>query len=345
MTIQLTRAFLLASIFLPLAASSHHSRAAFFDMSKTVELEGEITRVQWRHPHVRYWIRADDAYGGEIWEMETTPPSILERYGIGRDVLRAGTRVRVAGPPSKVAENVMEVSHVLLPSGQEVLLHTGLPPRWTENTIERELQPLNEAAVRAAEASASGIFRVWARQAAPTVQRLFVDNYPLTDAAQAAKDAWNPTTEIDTGCMPKGMPRTMANNWPMEFVDEGDRIRMRLEEFDIERVIHLEGGTPEPSPWGYSVGRWDDDDLVVETSMITLPDFDRGVPLTADAEITERFSMSEDERELGYELTVIDPSTFTEPVTLTSSWVWRPGEIVKPYNCIDTPGSWSNVDR
>ena len=137
----------------------------------------------------------------------------------------------------------------------------------------------------------------------------------------------------------------MANNWPMEFVDEGDQLRMRLEEFDIERVIHLDGGTPEPSPWGYSVGRWEGGDLVVETSMVTLPDFGQGVPLTTDVEFTERFSMSEDERELGYEITVIDPSTFTEPVTLTSSWVWRPGEIVKPYNCIDTPGSWSNIDR
>jgi hypothetical protein len=24
-------------------------------MSRIVELEGQVTRVQWRHPHVRYW--------------------------------------------------------------------------------------------------------------------------------------------------------------------------------------------------------------------------------------------------------------------------------------------------
>jgi hypothetical protein len=42
---------------------------------------------------------------------------------------------------------------------------------------------------------------------------------------------------------------------------------------------------------------------------------------------------------------VTDPSTFTEPVTQNSFWVWRPGETVNPYNCIDTPGSWSDVDR
>ena len=70
---------LLLSLFVAsFAVSAHHSRAAFFDMSKVVELEGEITRVQWRHPHVRYWIQADNAYGGAVWEMETTPPSLLE---------------------------------------------------------------------------------------------------------------------------------------------------------------------------------------------------------------------------------------------------------------------------
>ena len=53
--------------------------ATSFDMSRTVEAEGEITRVQWRHPHVRYWVQADPAYGGAEWELETTPPSLLER--------------------------------------------------------------------------------------------------------------------------------------------------------------------------------------------------------------------------------------------------------------------------
>ena len=80
--------FLLA----PVGATAHHSRATFFDMNQIVELEGEITRVQWRHPHVRYWLQADPAYGGAEWEMESTPPSLLERQGIGPDISHGGNQ-------------------------------------------------------------------------------------------------------------------------------------------------------------------------------------------------------------------------------------------------------------
>jgi hypothetical protein len=32
---------------------------------------------------------------------------------------------------------------------------------------------------------------------------------------------------------------------------------------------------------------------------------------------------------------VTDPATFTEPLELKRSWVWRPGETVRPYNCVE----------
>ena len=31
-------------------------------------------------------------------------------------------------------------------------------------------------------------------------------------------------------------------------------------------------------------------------------------------------------------------ATFTAPLELKRSWVWRPGETVKPYNCIERKG-------
>jgi hypothetical protein len=163
MTKRLLAGSLLLSFIASFGAGAHHSRPAFYDMSRTIEIAGEITRVQWRHPHVRYWIQTDPEFGGEVWELETTPPSLLERQGITREILSAGTRVRVAGPPSKVAEHAMEASHVLLPDGREVLLHTGRPPRWTNNTVARAAAEFDEAAIRAAEVSANGIFRVWSR--------------------------------------------------------------------------------------------------------------------------------------------------------------------------------------
>lgn len=337
--------FLLATFCLSFGASAHHSRPAFFDMSKTVELAGEITRVQWRHPHVRYWIQADAEYGGAVWEMETTPPSLLERYGIGEDVISAGTRVRVAGPPSRMKENVMEVSHVLLPDGREVLLHTGLAPRWSQDTIQRRLTEFDAATIEAAEAAADGIYRVWSRS--PSFERpsFWLSSYPVTDAAKAVQAKWDPQVDVDTGCRPKGMPRVMDSAWPFEFVDEGGQIRLLIEEFDLVRIIHMTDAEPEVEPTllGYSTGRWEDGDLLVRTSHFDAYYFGAaGIRLTTDAVLQERFSLSADERRLDYEMIITDPATFTQPVTQRSAWDWRPGEAVKPYDCIETPGSWSS---
>ena len=339
-------ASLLFSAFVSFGAGAHHSRTTFFHMDQTVELAGEITRVQWRHPHVRAWLQADEEFGGEVWELETTPPSLLERQGISPDLLTEGTHVRVAGPPSRLVENAMEMSHVLLPDGREVLLHTGRAPMWTDNTVERAVQEFDEEAVRAAEATASGIFRVWSRPGTGpgSRPRFWLDSYPLTEPARAATEAWNPVTGINVGCKPKDMPVLMASAWPFEFVDRGDQILLRAEEFDQERVIHLVGATGDvsPSPLGYSIGYWEDTELVVATTGVNSLSFRAGIPLSEDVEMLERFTLSPDERRLDYEITVTDPATFTEPVTMSSYWIWRPGETVKPYNCIETPGSWTD---
>ena len=276
------------TLLVPSWTDAHHSRVTFFDMSRTVELAGEITRVQWRHPHVRYWIQADPEFGGALWELETTPPSLLERQGISREILAAGTHVRVAGPPSKVAEHAMEVSHVLLPDGREVLLHTGRAPRWTDNTVERALQGFEAEAVRAAEASADGIFRVWTRPGLAGDDRppFWLDSYPLTTQGQAAMAAWNAVTDIDTGCRPKAMPALMGSFWPVEFVEAGDSLELRIEEFDSVRVIHM-NSAPAPSassPLGHSTGRWEDGDLVVTTTGVDADQLDgRGIPMSRDA--------------------------------------------------------------
>jgi len=94
---------------------------------------------------------------------------------------------------------------------------------------------------------------------------------------------------------------------------------------------------------GRSFGRWEDDVLVVHTSGISsqLLGGTQGVPLSGNTQTVERFMLSPDQRTLNYELTVIDPATFTETVTLTSFWDWKPGIVVNEFDCIETPGSWT----
>ena len=151
--------------------------------------------------------------------------------------------------------------------------------------------------------------------------------------------AFNPLTDsVAPGCRPKGMPTIMEQPYPIEFVNKGDTILLRLEEYDSVRTISMAANSNVDSLpktlLGRSKGRWEANTLVVTTSAIDWPYLDpSGTPQSLSSRIVERFTPASDGARLSYTMTVTDPATFTEPLELTRSWVWRPGETVKPYNC------------
>ncbi len=123
----------------------------------------------------------------------------------------------------------------------------------------------------------------------------------------------------------------------VEFVDEGERILLRIEEYDLTRVIHMMNAptSGEPTSLGYSTGRWDGDSLVVTTSSILAPQFSAGIPLSESARVEERFELSDDQARLNFRVTVTDPDTFIEPVTREKYWTWIPGVEIQPYECFE----------
>ena len=307
--------------------NAHHASAPFYDNSREVEVEGEITEVLWQNPHIRFTLRDDE---GRHWDIETTSVSVLSRWGLDEDVVEVGSRVRLAGRPGRLSDTAMWVSNMLLPTGQEVLLSSR--PRWTDNTIGEDLRGEITAAPEL------GLFRVWT-----SAGRLWNNNYPLTEFARTARAGWDPIADEPTAnCAPKGMAFIMENPYPMEFVDEGDRILLYIEEYDLVRTIYMTAAglpaNPEPNLLGHSVGYWEGDTLVVDTTHINYPHFDKtGIPQTEGVRNLERFTVNEEGSRLEYSVTVTDPAIFTEPVVMTKTWAYRPGETINPYDC----QSWS----
>jgi hypothetical protein len=73
---------------------------------------------------------------------------------------------------------------------------------------------------------------------------------------------------------------------------------------------------------------------VVTTPGISWRHFDGiGVPLGPGATMVERFTPSADGSRLDYELTVIDPATFTRPMVLKRFWIWLPEITLSSYEC------------
>jgi hypothetical protein len=323
------------------AARAHHSVSAWFDTTATTEIEGVVTELRWQNPHVLFTLRVE---GGALWEIETLSISGISRWGIERELINVGDRVRVAGNPARRDANGIFVRNILLPSGREIVL--GGAARWSNETLRgSELLQAREGDGSRPEL---GVFRTWSTGGVNGV--LFPEavtanfdfsRYPLTAAARAALEAFDFETDDPTvNCTPKGMPTIMEQPYPMEIVDAGDTIELLIEEYDTRRVIHMRGpgvaaaAAAAPSPLGYSVGRLEGATLVVTTTKSSWGHFDSvGIPLSPDAVLEERFTPAADGSRLDYVLKVTDASTFTAPVELTKTWIWRPEVTRGAYEC------------
>ena len=122
----------------------------------------------------------------------------------------------------------------------------------------------------------------------------------------------------------------------MEILQVGERIILRLEEYDTVRTVHMgdDAPVPAPGPLGHSTGHWDGTTLVVQTEQINWGHFDQaGIPMSAAVSTTEYFSPGDDGGRLDYRIVVTDPATFTKPVELTKFWLNVPGVSVQAYAC------------
>lgn len=324
------------------AAIAHHSMAEFRN-SNILELQGVVTKVSWRNPHVELELRVTDAEGNEVtWEIEAQDINTMNRRGLNAGLVNAGDQVRVAGNPSARRDHVMSVTNILLPNGKEVRFRGNPEPRWpTEENVafgsvdvEQLLKTVDIEAGKA-----QGLFRVWMR-AKPGG---FAPELPLTDAARTHMENWTVADDPNTECTVPGMPASMRLSppHPIDLLEQDDgNIRMRIEFFDVVRTIHMNAdadsqGQPA-SAQGYSVGHWEDAVLVVNTTQVNWSYFDdmAKIPQSEAVEMYERLELNEDGTKMQYELTVTDPASFSEPVK--GSWLmdWRPDMEMQQYDCI-----------
>lgn len=330
-----------ALVAVPLPVAAHHSMSEFEPRGEMVEIEGVVSRLSWKNPHVMIELVSTNAGGDEeVWKFEAGAVSGQRRKGLTGDEISIGDVVTIAGHPSFRRDNYMKAMHVLLPGGVEMMISAAREPYWTTNTVGSNRNVFD--AERVAAATANGIFRIWSQGAQNAW--FFADRpqatYRLTETAAAAAAEWDDITDNPVvECIGPGMPALMGNPYPMEFTQAGDNIEIRLEEWDALRVVHMGDDVADPetiplSKMGYSVGRWEGETLVVDTSRVSWHYFDRsGAPQTPNVRINERFTVRDDGNQLDWILTVDDPATLVEPFVFDGQFMWRPGQSVHPYQC------------
>ena len=122
-------------------------------------------------------------------------------------------------------------------------------------------------------------------------------------------------------CDPLGMPRNLfleVSIYPMELVQTPRRVFQFFEWAHVWREIWTDGRAlptdPEPRWMGYSVGRWEGDEFVVNSlgfdERTWLDHF--GHPISGEARFEERYRRV-DRDTLELTMTLTDPKTYTRP--------------------------------
>ena len=83
-------------------AAAHHPIVAKFDDTKSTELRGIVTSVDWRNPHVHVFTNVTRENGAiENWAVELESTVLLRRSGWQHDTLRPGDAIDVSGPAAR----------------------------------------------------------------------------------------------------------------------------------------------------------------------------------------------------------------------------------------------------
>ena len=108
------------------AVWAHHSQSEF-DFRSKVDVEGTVTKVDWRSPHAWIYVDVTNEKGEKVnWSFELPSPTTLMRRGWTRDSVKPGDRIKVAGAEAKNFPTIAIASSIKDASGKP--LFTGTTP-------------------------------------------------------------------------------------------------------------------------------------------------------------------------------------------------------------------------
>ena len=161
-----------------------------------------------------------------------------------------------------------------------------------------------------------------------------------TPAAAATARTWKPEHEmtVDRVCLPPSIVYAMQGPFPMEIHQTSDLIVMRLEYYDMVRLIFLDGRAHPPAnaphtKVGHSVGRWEGSTLVVDTTHLSASTItNNGLDHTDKVHVIERFWLGNGGKTLMMLQEFEDPDALENRGARFVGWD-RGNDFIYPYEC------------
>ena len=226
---------------------AHHSAAAF-DTQKTVTVTGSILQYSFANPHIyiTLQLKKDDGTNATM-EVEAGAASVLNGLGFNKTALSVGDVVTVIGNPAR-----KDPDKLIL--GKDLYKKDG-------NYV-----PLNIASRSVYDATnnkpATSIAGTWF---SPRTEFNAVlggtRNWSLTDKGKSASASADPRITTQKDCIPIGEPGLMFYPVANTIDVQRDRVVMKIDWMESERVVYLDGRKHPPASQtallGHSIGHWE----------------------------------------------------------------------------------------
>jgi len=118
------------------AAWAHHSQSEY-DSRKKVEVEGTVSKVEWKSPHAWIYVDVTNDKGEKVnWHFELPSPNTLMRRGWTRDSLKPGDLIKVTGSPARNYPDIAVATSVK--DGNGKALFTGITEIYEPEAQSKE---------------------------------------------------------------------------------------------------------------------------------------------------------------------------------------------------------------
>jgi hypothetical protein len=289
----INRSALATVILMTLATQVHaHHSAAAYDTQQEVKITGAITEYRFKNPHVYMTLLVKKPDGSVApMEVEAGAASVLGPLGFNKDSVAVGDVVTISGNPSRN-------------SGDRAILGKDLYKR------DGTYYPLNIASRSVYSNKSETAATIAGTWFSPRTEfNSFLGsarNWSVTDKGKAAMTNVDPKATTQKDCVPIGAPALMFYPVANTITVQRDRVVMKVDWLDSERTIWLDGRKHPPAAQtflhGDSIGRWDGDTLIVETTNFKEHPMglSMSLPSSAQKKLTERFALSPDHKNLIY---------------------------------------------
>lgn len=327
-------AFFATSLALAPAALAHHGFGSF-DRGTEITISGVVTGVDFVNPHSWVYLDVHDGDEVESWRCEMRAATVLRRSGWSADMFPEGAEITITGAPDRNDPSSCYLSTVELADGRSADRYGQLREASEPEPVERALR------LESGEPNISGD---WApeqlvmtdprgREGA-LVPLSSVEQYEAGERPDGGPRGFRPQVELtEVGEHAAGIFDTYSDDNPRmrcettsilfdwtfdgpinRITQDEDRITLQYGQLGFTRTIRMDLSEHpediEPSRAGHSIGRWEDDVLIVDTVGFEPGVLSPPVLHGSNLHVVERFSLDPETLALTRRYTAEDPVYF-----------------------------------